>query len=143
MYVDKEFEDVAIERPLLVSELQNLNQGTAVFHRRIIFEKAIIVLKGASYKDTAISTWLVDVGPEFLDELRQGHSMALAIYMHWGTLLDQMHGIWWAKFSGKRLVQELSLMLQCKGSEWTYITTWCREQVGLVTDGREPSFQHT
>jgi hypothetical protein len=138
MYLDKNFEDVAVERPLFVGELRRLNETmTAAPHKRVVFEKAIDVLEKASYKEAPISQWLVDAGADFLHELRQRESMALAIYMHWGTLLDQLHGIWWARFSGRRLVEELSLSLP-KSGEWTHIINWCRAQVGLQTDDENP-----
>ena len=130
-YLDKDFEEVDVDRPLFVDELWRLSAATATSTRRATLDKVISVLETASRKEALIGSWLVDVGPDFLVELREGQSIALAVYMHWGTLLDQMHGVWWAKFSGIRLVAELSTTLHSRGPEWTRVTTWCRKQVGL------------
>ncbi|KAF2677810.1 hypothetical protein K458DRAFT_423662 [Lentithecium fluviatile CBS 122367] len=143
MYVDKNFEDAEVERPLFISELRRLNESHAPASEQIIFDKAIAVLEKASLKEAAIASWLVDIGPDFLDELRRGESVALAIYMHWGTLLDQLHHIWWAKFSGKRLVEELSMRLSERGENWLHITTWCRKQVELFIVNQGPMKEQT
>jgi hypothetical protein len=130
-YLDSNFQEADVDRPLIVSELRRLNETTVPCAKRNTLNDAIAILETASRKEGVIASWLVDVGPDFLEELRQGGSVALAVYMHWGTLLDQLHGVWWARFSGKRLVKELSATLQDRGPEWAYIATWCREQVGL------------
>lgn len=130
-FLDEELESVEVERPLFVDELHHLNETTSSSEKHGIFNKAIDELAKASRKDGEIVPWLANVGPKFLDALRKGESMALAIYMHWGALLDQLHDTWWARFSSKRLVDELSATLRDRGTEWRMISAWCREQVGL------------
>jgi hypothetical protein len=134
-YLDEDFKEKDVHRPLLVAELRRLNEALTPPGKQGMLNDAINSLEVTSQKEAPTSSWLVDAGPDFLDELRRRGSVALAVYMHWGTLLDHMQGIWWAKFSGKRLVEELSTALRSEGPEWTHITTWCRERVGL------PSFQ--
>lgn len=133
-YLDAELESMEVEVPLLVDELQRLNDATVIDRKRPLFSNIITDLAEASRKEENLVPWLVKAGAEFQAELRSGESMALAIYMHWGAVLDQHRGTWWAKFVGKRLVEELSTVLRDRGPEWEKITTWCRARVGHLLE---------
>ncbi|KAF1949798.1 hypothetical protein CC80DRAFT_253263 [Byssothecium circinans] len=131
-YINKDWKSVEVERPLCIVELRRLNRTIITSPwKHQVYEGAISKLEQVSRKDDTIADWLVESGRDFLDELHRREAVALAIYMHWGVLLDNLQDVWWAKFSGRRLVEELSVTLTEKGPEWATIVTWCREQVGL------------
>ncbi|KAF2641387.1 hypothetical protein P280DRAFT_311806 [Massarina eburnea CBS 473.64] len=131
-YVNKDWKSAGIEQPLCVSELRKLNRSinTSPWKHQV-YENAISNLEKMSRREDYIAEWLVESGQDFLDELYRKEHLALAIYMHWGVLLDHLHDIWWAKFSGRRLVEELSVTLSETGPEWEIVSGWCRVQVGL------------
>lgn len=97
---------------------------------RQMFDSAIDALVEASHNGRSVLPWLSKIGPEYVEELRQQNPIALAIFMVWGTLLDQDR-MWWAQYSGKRLVEELSMSVALQAMEWEPITSWCRIHVGL------------
>lgn len=130
-YLDDEKESVKLHGPVFIEELHRLNDTAFTAEDHAIFHRAIVALLKVSHDGDGIMEWLVNVGPNFLCKLRNRESMALAIYMHWGAQLDQLEQLWWAKFSGKRLVDELSTTLRTRGPEWNEITAWCRKRVGL------------
>jgi hypothetical protein len=138
-YVDMTWQCAELERPLCVGKLRQLNRDlTSSPVRYAMYEKAISEIEISSRKEDAIPLWLVEAGKEFMDELQALDGIALAIYMQWGVLLDQLHDVWWAKFSGRRLVEELSVTLRERGPVWTQVTIWCREQVELsLTTNRD------
>lgn len=111
--------------------MRHLNNAQNSDPIRLVFDHAIDALEQAARRGRSVVPWITAVKPEFLEALRDGNSLALAIFMQWGVLLDQFDGMWWAKFSGRRLVDEISVTLGSRGDEWMHITGWCRTQVGL------------
>lgn len=96
------------------------------------YERVIGQLEKCFAKDKAMAVpFLVLAGKVFMGELRKGEPMALMIFMHWGVILDQLDEMWWAKYSGKRLVEELSGGLLGHGKAGDEATRWARMQVGL------------
>lgn len=55
--------------------------------------------------------WLLDSDAGIMDELRAKEPMALILFLHWGSFLQRLHGLWWAQYLGERLVSELSDLL--------------------------------
>ncbi|KAH7371930.1 hypothetical protein BKA66DRAFT_468881 [Pyrenochaeta sp. MPI-SDFR-AT-0127] len=96
-----------------------------------IFEDAVQKLEQAAKNGISMLPWLLKIDSRFMDELRKEELMAVAIFMHWSVLLDQLDEKWWAKYSGKRIVKKLSAILHGHGRDWEQINKWCRAQVGL------------
>lgn len=96
-----------------------------------ILDQAIDTLEEAMLGTRLVFPWITRVEPDFLLCLRDGDDIALLVSMQWGVLLDQYHDLWWAKFSVKILVDEISRTLDTKGEDYAAITKWCRIQVGL------------
>lgn len=96
-----------------------------------IFRDAITKLEYLFENGTSMLPWLAHVGSPFLNELSRGEPMAEAIFMHWGVFLDRLDDMWWAKYSGKRLVEELAGSLEGKGKRWRGVIEWCRGEVGV------------
>jgi hypothetical protein len=114
--------------------LRNLNDATtgmtnSPLHE--VYERAIAQLEACFIIDQNMAvSWLVLAGTEFMDELRKGEPMAQIIFMYWGVLVGQLDQMWWAKYSGNRLVKELCVNLLGLGKEWTEAARWAMVQVG-------------
>jgi hypothetical protein len=96
-----------------------------------IFEKAVESLQTAFGEEHSLLVWLIRVQPEYMDQVRRDHPVALAIFMNWGVMLHQLGDSWWAKYSGAKLVEDLSTSLSTQSADFSDIVKWCREQVGL------------
>ncbi|CAO2648702.1 Nn.00g096510.m01.CDS01 [Neocucurbitaria sp. VM-36] len=112
-------------------EMRRLIDEKSSGQTRLVFEHALDTLEQVARRGRSVVPWIAAVKPEFLEALRDGNDIALAVFMQWGVLLDQFDGMWWAKFSGRRLVDEISATLKSRGDEWMLITEWCRAEVGL------------
>ena len=99
--------------------------------RRQIFDDALQELESVSNGEQSTVKWVVRVGPEFIEELRKDDSVAIMIFMHWSVLLHRLDDTWWKRFSGRRLVEDLSISFGRHGEEWDKLAIWCREQVVL------------
>ncbi|PSN66736.1 hypothetical protein BS50DRAFT_372584 [Corynespora cassiicola Philippines] len=93
--------------------------------------KAMERLEDAYHQGKSMLRWLSTSEPEFLQELQRGATVALAIFMFWGVLLDQADDMWWARYAGKRLVEDMATTLDESEERWKSLTHWCRERVGL------------
>ncbi|KAH7407239.1 hypothetical protein BKA64DRAFT_410668 [Cadophora sp. MPI-SDFR-AT-0126] len=82
-------------------------------------------------RTSAVVAWLVQAGKDFVTALQKGERMALMIFMYWGVLLDRSDEMWWAKYSGKRIVEELFGNFDGYGNDWEEATKWASVQVGL------------
>ncbi|RYP72319.1 hypothetical protein DL771_004293 [Monosporascus sp. 5C6A] len=114
-------------------KLRNL-MDTAVSpgsYKHPILDRAIQGLEKVFRRDHCAVVWIIGVDSEFIDELRRGEPVAMMIFMHWGVLLYIMDDMWWKRYSGSRLVEELSATLVGRGEEWDQIVGWCQQQVGL------------
>ncbi|KAF2790173.1 hypothetical protein K505DRAFT_327753 [Melanomma pulvis-pyrius CBS 109.77] len=114
-------------------ELRHL-VGEAVIHgshKHQIFEQAIHELETVGKRNRSVVIWVTLVGSDFLDELRSGDLFAITIFMHWGVLLYKTSDMWWTRYSGTRLVGELSSTLVGRGEKWDKIVLDCRQQVGF------------
>jgi|SRR5690242_9970526 len=96
-----------------------------------VFEHAIQALERKILDNAAVFPWIAMVGLEFIEDLRLQDSVAMAIFMVWGALMTMADNQWWATFSGRNLVTEISYILRSKGDEYARISTWCRREVGL------------
>lgn len=98
-----------------------------------VLQTAIDHLKQTFSSGGSMLRWLSTVEPEYLEQLRKKRGAALAIFMLWGVLLSQEDDMWWATYSGKRLVENVSARLDACAGEWKQVTHWCREQTGLLS----------
>lgn len=116
---------------LPLEDLRHANGTQNNGEARTLFAHAIDMLEKATKTGKSAVPWITAVQPEFLQVLRDENDLALVIFMLWGVLLYQLGSMWWAKFSGRRLVDEISCTLNVKCNRWTRITEWSRVQVGL------------
>lgn len=71
--------------------------------------------------------WLLYANKDFVERLRFRQPLQLLVFMHWGVLLNELgHHFWWAKGSGKALVEELLLELTTSNadSRWQHALQW-------------------
>lgn len=116
---------------LPLEDLRHANGTQNTGEARTVFSHAIDMLEKATKSGKSTLPWITAVQPQFLQVLRDENDLALVIFMLWGVLLDRLGSMWWAKFSGRRLVDEISCTLNVKYNKWTRITEWSRLQVGL------------
>lgn len=96
------------------------------------YQYAISQLAIALIEDQkVIIPWLAIIGDTFTERLRAKEPMAKMICMHWSVGLDQLHELWWATFSGKRMVEELANELIGRGGDWDEAVLWAKFKVGL------------
>lgn len=53
------------------------------------------------FETTDIFVWLFDVSDEYMDRLKREEGPALAIFICYSLLVDQLQGLWWAKGWGE------------------------------------------
>lgn len=73
--------------------------------------------------------WLFITPEKFFDLQRQRQPAALVVFAHFGALLQQLDGLWWAEGCGKGIVSAVD---DCLGSYWEPWTRWPKEVVGLI-----------
>ena len=98
-----------------------------------MFSHAVELLEHNFVRSKTMSiAWLAEIGEKFVQHMDWGNQMALLITMHWGVLLHSLD-MWWASFTGKRLVDEISTDLQKEPltADETESIRWARVQVGL------------
>ncbi|KAH8593054.1 hypothetical protein B0O99DRAFT_627945 [Bisporella sp. PMI_857] len=122
------------EMTLPIRRLRKLNNAVtgAANPLHETYEHAITQLERCFEKDKATAVpWLAMAGKDFANELQKRAPIALMIFVHWGVLLDKLDEMWWAKFSGKKLVEELCWSFNGYGNEWDEATKWAKMEVGL------------
>ena len=141
MQGDMPVEPTDFRRPWTLSEVDQIRTairrlkgltGQVAVEKHPIYSKAIAMLDHNYTQSTQYSIgWLAECGPAFFEDVRREEPLALMVLMHWGVLLNSMEAIWWAQYSGARLVQHLSSILPHRGSgqEWASAILWCRNQV--------------
>jgi hypothetical protein len=113
-----------------VRHLRNTAVGCDISSRQVL-DDALQELEKAFNGEQSTIKWVVRVGSTIIDELKRGDSVAITIFMLWGVLLHGLDNTWWTRFSGRRLVEKLSISLSGPGEGWNKLTIWCRGQVGL------------
>lgn len=115
----------------ILEDLRRFNASISDAATAPVFEHAIQALQKKILDNTAVFPWIALAGMEFVEHLRLQNTVALAVFMVWGALMHMADDQWWARFSGKNLVNETSAILCSKGDEFTGIIAWCRREVGL------------
>ncbi|XPS76913.1 hypothetical protein M3J09_008957 [Ascochyta lentis] len=77
--------------------------------------------------------WLVMIEAEFFDKVGVGETAAMVILACWGTLTFALEEVWWTKYAGKRIVEDLLVQLDGCDSRWNEVLRWCYEQVGICS----------
>lgn len=98
-----------------------------------MFSHAVELLEDRFVRTKTMAiAWPADIGEAFVKHLENNNQMALLITMHWGVLLHSLN-MWWASFTGKRLVEQISTELSpgVSCSEVRESIQWARIQVGL------------
>jgi hypothetical protein len=78
--------------------------------------------------DGHIFSWIIMAPPAFVDCLKQGQPMALALFAHWAAALRCMDHHWWVTGWPYSLVADLVNVLD---STWDGVLDWPKKQVGL------------
>lgn len=78
--------------------------------------------------DQQVFAWPVTSDPPYIDLVRQGDPMAIALFIHWAACFRCLDHLWWAKGWSYRLVKDASSLLD---ESWFDILTWPRKEVGL------------
>lgn len=115
----------------IIEDLRKFNESMSDHATAPVFEHAIQALQKKILDNTAVFPWIALAGLEFIEHLRLQNAVAMTIFMVWGALMHMADDQWWARFSGKNLVNEISTIMSSKGDKFTGIITWCRREVGL------------
>ena len=89
-----------------------------------------------SYADNngrSVVSWMVMVEPEFFQRAEMGEAAALVILACWGALTVALEDVWWTKYAGRRIVEDLYSRLSGCEDRWRELLLWCYEQVGLTS----------
>ncbi|EXJ80787.1 hypothetical protein A1O3_07071 [Capronia epimyces CBS 606.96] len=79
--------------------------------------------------DGHIFTWFTMAPLPFINCLKQGNPVALALFAHWAAMFQCMDHHWWATGWAYSLVADVSSLLE---PVWARYLDWPRRQVGLV-----------
>lgn len=79
----------------------------------------------------SVFSWLPVVGSDFQEEMMRGDSAALITTMCWSALLAKLDDSWWTMYGGRRIIEELSLLVKAQRNDWDDIIHWCCNQVGI------------
>ncbi len=115
----------------VIEDLRQLIANSSDSATEPVFEHAIQALEQKILDKTAVFPWIALVGLEFIESLRLQDNVAMAIFMVWGAIMTMADNQWWATFSGKNLVNEISSTLKIEGDEIARVIAWCRREVGL------------
>lgn len=109
----------------------DLDDTTTPFFRSTLekLEKAYADNNGRS-----VFGWLVMIEAEFFQRVDLGEVAAMVILACWGALSFALEELWWTKYAGRRIVEDLSPRLARCGSCWHEVLQWCYEQVGMVNN---------
>ncbi|WPA97644.1 uncharacterized protein RHO25_002254 [Cercospora beticola] len=100
---------------------------------RAVLAHAMDMLETSVQGIRFIIPWVIRIRPKFFQLLREGDDLALVIFMQWGVLLDRMRGMWWAEFSARGLVEQVSKLILVHNDKWAYVADWSRSRVGLCS----------
>src|SRR5690242_9856384 len=100
--------------PFLRETLQKMEKAYKTNNRRSVFG------------------WLVMVEAEFFHKVELGETAAMVILVCWGALTFAMEEVWWTKYAGRRIVEDMSKQLVGCDSRWNEVLDWCYGQVGIL-----------
>ena len=79
--------------------------------------------------DGHIFSFFIMAPPAFINFIKQGQSMALAIFAHWAACFRCMDHHWWANGWGQTLVHDVSRLIDMNA--WSKVLEWPRRQCGF------------
>lgn len=82
----------------------------------------------------SVLRWVKMLPPEFFQELHRGESTAMVVLMCWGSVLYLLDEVWWTRYAGLKIVEDLSKRVKACEGDWAEVVTWCRQEVGLGDD---------
>lgn len=103
-----------------------------------VYLDGIDALQGAfkqvaeSRRFAIIVAWPVMVSVELAAFFEQGDPMAQLVWIHYGVLCLSIHGQWWGRNFGVRLIAQLSDSLHGLDPEWADWTAWPRYCASMV-----------
>lgn len=92
-------------------------------------EKAYVDNNGRS-----VFGWVVMVEAEFFQRVDSGEAAAMVILACWGALTFALEEIWWTKYVGRRIVEDISSRLYDCDGPWKEVLQWCYEEVGIANN---------
>ncbi|KAH6714935.1 hypothetical protein BKA61DRAFT_603392 [Leptodontidium sp. MPI-SDFR-AT-0119] len=110
----------------------------------VVYSNAINSLSFCSVGSRGrVLAWLTMAGQDFLSKLKEEEPMALLILIHWAVLLESLNDLWWAKNAGKRLVEDVVVVLEkvafSSGARrlpgWAEAVGWARWEAGVRAGG--------
>lgn len=111
--------------------LQNLHdhiQSMSSLEERHILDQAVVALDQVFAGKVEEIPWVLSAGPKYFALLQRGHVLSTAVLVHYGVVLAQREDMWWAAYTGRRIVKELSATLAGYGDTYMAIVDWCRMQ---------------
>jgi hypothetical protein len=79
-----------------------------------------------------VLAWLSMCGEGYIAMLRQGHRVALLVFLHWALPLHRLERLWWVEDMAHRLVDEVSPTLERLGPEWLAAVQHVRARLLVV-----------
>lgn len=109
----------------------DLDDTATPFFRSMLekLEKAYMDNNGRS-----VFGWLVMVEAEFFQRVDLGQVAAMVILACWGALTFALEEVWWTKYAGRRIVEDLSSRLRGCDTCWDEVLRWCHEEVGIINN---------
>jgi hypothetical protein len=104
-----------------------------------VFRDAIEKLEKAHADNhgRSVFPWLLIVDPALFQKAGLGEPAALVILVCWGTLTFVLENLWWTKFVGRRIVEDLSSQLIGCDEKWSEVLGSCYEEVGISSNMRQ------
>jgi len=95
-------------------------------------EHAVAGLEAVVNRNMCAVSWLISHGIGLTADLQAGQPCAVLIFVHWAVLLYTTDDMWWKRYAGSRLVDELSSDLLGYSEIRDDTLYWCRAEVNLA-----------
>jgi hypothetical protein len=109
-----------------MTDLRCLNWNFSSQASQMVLDDVISTLEKGFNGEIEGVAWLLSAGPEYIKLLREGDIVAMVVLMHYGVLLARKDDIWWARYAGRKMVDDLSVTLAGFGEEYLPMIVWCR-----------------
>ena len=99
--------------------------------RYATLDNAIMRLRMVYRRELCGVEWMPSVGEDFAYQLQRGDIVSMLILMHWAVLLYTGNDMWWKRYAGSKLVEELSVVLTGHDPGCEAMIRRCRTEIGL------------